>query len=210
MAGSFISIRGTVISTTLVKPIVSRISFTCTSCHDTIIITPQNKKYKQPTKCTSYKCTGREFVQRREDILNTRSTDFQCIAIVDMSDPRTPAIQCELTHDLVDKLIPGDACCITGEVKVDESTNSQNTRLVMHANSITKAAYENEYANIKESEFVKDLVDYTSLDLQGIKEVHSAGLGDVLCPLTQSFCPSVFGHDLVKGTPSHVHSCIIL
>ena len=53
------------------------------------------------------------------------------------------SVECELTNDLVDSVVPGDVVSVTGVVKVlsaeQEKTNSQLYFLYIDANSISKA-----------------------------------------------------------------------
>ncbi|KAJ3096603.1 DNA replication licensing factor mcm8, partial [Physocladia obscura] len=115
LMGRFITIRGTIVRVSSIKPIVTRISFSCTSCSATQVILQIDGKYKTPTSCPGDGCRGRTFVPERSGLSDTKTVDWQRIRVQeklpeDQKDsgriPRT--VECELTEDLVDLIVPGD------------------------------------------------------------------------------------------------------
>ncbi|KAJ3083726.1 DNA replication licensing factor mcm8, partial [Quaeritorhiza haematococci] len=114
--GKFISLRGTIVRVSSVKPIVSQMSFQCTTCNTSQTLIFTDGKYKQPTRCTTYGCKGKAFLpERGSAVSTTRTVDWQRIRIQEkLADdqvdsgriPRT--VECEVTDDLVDAVAPGD------------------------------------------------------------------------------------------------------
>ena len=77
--GKFISIRGTVVRVSNVKPIVTQMSFTCTACSKKFPCVFSDGKYKVPSKCADYACKGRTFVPDRGMGADTQTVDWQRI-----------------------------------------------------------------------------------------------------------------------------------
>ena len=108
-----------------VKPLVTQMAFTCTTCTTNQMFPLTDGKYHIPTKCSKYGCRGKKFIPDRSAESGTESVDWQRIRIQEkLADdqidsgriPRT--VECELTLDLVDMVVPGDMVSICGIVKV--------------------------------------------------------------------------------------------
>ena len=76
--GRFISIRGTVVRVSSIKPILSNLAFICNTCMAEQSCPQADGKYKQPTKCTSAGCRGKSFSANRASSL-TETKDWQRI-----------------------------------------------------------------------------------------------------------------------------------
>ncbi|KAI9100394.1 DNA replication licensing factor MCM8 [Phlyctochytrium arcticum] len=213
----FISLRGAVVRISSVKPIIQEMEFACNACGEGIHMIFNDGQYRAPTKCTRYGCKSRVFTpQRGPD--KTNSVDWQRIRIQEkLADnqvdsgriPRT--VECELTEDLVDLVVPGDVVCVSGVVKVlasDEEKGkgraTQMYSLYIAANSLVKASgvssseEEEEEAEEDPSKvFTKDNIRFSKKELYGVQEIWKRG--DVFRLLVNSLCPSIFGHEMVKA-----------
>ncbi|KAJ1963828.1 hypothetical protein H4R35_007205 [Dimargaris xerosporica] len=150
LVGKLICVRGTVVRTSLVKPILTQISFLCTSCHRRQTLKTTDGKYTRPVKCLTSGCKSRDFSAERGVDGDTQTIDWQRIRIQEkIADdrwdsgrvPRT--VECELTHDLVDSILPGDVVNCTGIVKVLQSNEvgpmrnrSQNALYVLYLDAV--------------------------------------------------------------------------
>ncbi|KAJ1971617.1 hypothetical protein H4R34_005681, partial [Dimargaris verticillata] len=150
LVGKLICVRGTVVRTSLVKPILTQISFVCTSCHRRQTLKTTDGKYIRPIKCPTSGCKSRDFSPERGVEGDTHTIDWQRIRIQEkIADdrwdsgrvPRT--VECELTHDLVDSILPGDVVNCTGIVKVLQSNEagpmrnrSQNALYVLYLDAV--------------------------------------------------------------------------
>jgi DNA helicase MCM8 len=104
--------------------------------------------------------------------------------------------------------VPGDVVCVSGIVKV-LSTNegggrnkkaSQMYYLYVSVNSLVKASSgkDETAGEAGEGEFTKDFVSFSNKELQGIKKIFDQDEG-LFRLLVNSFCPAIFGHELVKA-----------
>ncbi|KAJ3046052.1 DNA replication licensing factor mcm8 [Rhizophlyctis rosea] len=180
LSGRFIGIRGTVVRVSSVKPIVRQLSFVCNICGARQTLSFADGKYHQPSKCTTYGCKGKAFSPSREPEDEHRTVDWQRIRIQEklpesqLDAGRVPrTVECELTDDLVDTVVPGDVVYLMGSVKVlateegKGKANAQMFYLYIDANSITKASG----GSSDPGAFDKDFIDLSQKDLFGIRQI---------------------------------------
>ncbi|KAI7804271.1 putative DNA helicase MCM8 [Triplophysa rosa] len=193
--GKLVAIRGTVVRVSNIKPLCSKLAFTCNSCGDTQSVTLPDGKYSTPTKCLQVECRGRLFTPNRSSPL-TLTVDWQTIKVQELiSDdqresgriPRT--VECELTQDLVDSCVPGDMVTITGVIKVSSDDGSGRHKkdkcmflLYIQANS---------------TEGQGPSVEFSIKDLYAIQEIQAQD--DLFKLIVNSLCPAIYGHVLVKA-----------
>ncbi len=78
--GTFISLRGTIVRMSSVKPLVKQMAFTCTNCLQTQTSKFSDGKYAIPTKCQTNSCKSRNFNPEKEHG-DTITVDYQKIKI---------------------------------------------------------------------------------------------------------------------------------
>ena len=200
----FITLVGTIVRTGAIKPLVTRMSFTCVKCNGTQIMTFAAGKYTHPTKCEAYGCRGRILTPCRN--AQSKTVDWQRIRVQeDLTDdaldagriPRT--VECELMNQMVDTVVPGDVVKISGIVKVLATTDTEKSKnktsqmyyLYVDVNVIQANGGGDEKQDSKSTGFTED-------DLYNISEIHYFQ-GDTFKMLVHSLCPSIFGHHLVKA-----------
>ncbi|CAG2189986.1 MCM8 [Mytilus edulis] len=188
--GKFVSVKGTVVRVSNIKPLCTKLAFECVSCGNVQSVTLPDGKYTVPTKCPSQDCKGKTFFAKRSSEL-TRTIDWQTIRI-----PRT--IDCELTQDLVDSCVPGDVVTISGIVKVnsvDEGKGRNKDKcmflLYIYANSVVNAK------GNKSGDNSGLAMEFTMKELYAIEEIQSEK--NLFRLLVGSLCPSIYGHELVKA-----------
>lgn len=211
MVGQFITIRGTAVRVSSVLPLVTNLEFQCTNCGTRQTCTFPDGKYKPPLKCTLFGCRGKNFKPDKSNGKTNNSIDWQRIRIQEklandqIDSGRVPrTVECELTRDLVDKIVPGDVVVCTGIVKVlatEEGGNKNSTAqmyyLYIDANSINKST--GGALDEEEGSFAsKDFIEFSEKDLYGILEIHNFE-GDLFQLLVHSLCPAIFGHEFVKA-----------
>eukprot|EP00794_Sanderia_malayensis_P020314 gene20314-22313_t len=204
--GKFVSVRGTVVKVSNVKPLVTNMEFNCSLCSISQVLKLSDGKYNIPTKCISEECRSRSFIPNRSSKATT-TIDSQIIKIQEiMLDdkretgriPRT--IECELFSDLVDSCVPGDMVTVNGIVRLvnneDYSSKSNKEKcmflLYIHANSLTNFR---ESKNKEDSENQNN--EFTLKELYAIQEIHSEK--NLFKLIVGSLCPSIYGHELVKA-----------
>ncbi|XP_053384115.1 DNA helicase MCM8-like [Mercenaria mercenaria] len=201
--GKFVSVKGTVVRVSNIKPLCTVLAFECNNCSSVQTINLPDGKYVLPTSCSSADCRGKVFQPQRSSNL-TETIDWQNIRIQEIMGedqkeagriPRT--IDCELTHDLVDSCVPGDIVTVSGVVKVnsvDEGRGKNKDKcmflLYVHANSVN-----NTKGNKSGSEGLA--MDFTMKELYGIEMIQSEE--QLFRLLVGSVCPSIYGHELVKA-----------
>lgn len=207
--GKYISIRGTVVRVSNIKPLCTNMAFQCAACGEIQSFPLPDGKYTLPTKCPVPACRGRSFAPLRSSPL-TVTLDWQLIKIQElMSDaqreagriPRT--IECELVHDLVDSCVPGDTVTVTGIVKVsnsEEGSRNKNDKcmflLYIEANSVSNS--KGPKAQTAEDGCKHGtLMEFSLKDLYAIREIQAEE--NLLKLVVNSLCPVIFGHELVKA-----------
>uniref|UniRef100_A0ACD5T9M3 Uncharacterized protein n=1 Tax=Avena sativa TaxID=4498 RepID=A0ACD5T9M3_AVESA len=215
-----VTVRGTVVKVSTVKPLVLELDFHCVKCATTIHRVFSDGKFSPPVSCVIQGCKGRTFTPVRS---TAKLIDFQKIRIQELASaenreegrvPRT--IECELTEDLVDCCIPGEVVTVTGIVKVlnnymdvgggkSKSRNQGLYYLYLEAISIRNskghAVSENSGASstntLPSGSF--SFESFTDKDLEFIFEYNNEHGPDLFRQILHSFCPSIYGHELVKA-----------
>uniref|UniRef100_A0ACD5U2I4 Uncharacterized protein n=1 Tax=Avena sativa TaxID=4498 RepID=A0ACD5U2I4_AVESA len=215
-----VTVRGTVVKVSTVKPLVLELDFHCVKCATTIHRVFSDGKFSPPVSCVIQGCKGRTFTPVRS---TAKLIDFQKIRIQELASaenreegrvPRT--IECELTEDLVDCCIPGEVVTVTGIVKVlnnymdvgggkSKSKNQGLYYLYLEAISIRNskghAVSENSGASstntLPSGSF--SFESFTDKDLEFIFEYNNEHGPDLFRQILHSFCPSIYGHELVKA-----------
>ncbi|XP_052226288.1 DNA helicase MCM8-like isoform X2 [Dreissena polymorpha] len=202
--GKFVSVKGTVVRVSNIKPLCTVMAFECNSCGETMVINLPDGKYTLPTSCGGGRCRGKLFQPLRSSNL-TETIDWQTIRLQEiMGDdqkeagriPRT--IDCELISDLVDSCVPGDIVTVSGIVKVnsvDEGRARNKDKcmflLYIHANSVNNSKGSSKTGNDGLA------MDFTMKELYGIEMIQSEE--QLFRLLVGSLCPSIYGHELVKA-----------
>eukprot|EP00026_Physarum_polycephalum_P003849 Phypoly_transcript_03865.p1 GENE.Phypoly_transcript_03865~~Phypoly_transcript_03865.p1 ORF type:complete len:758 (+),score=108.96 Phypoly_transcript_03865:32-2275(+) len=200
MIGKFVSIRGTVIRVSNIKPLVTQMAFDC-KCGAHFYRRLVDGKFNLPTKCEGRQCRAKIF---EPDKRTADTVDWQKIRIqeeVDHKDSgRVPrSIEAELTGDLVDTCVPGDVITICGIVKVanieaekGNPKNAQNKSLFqiyIDVNSVDN--------NKVESGGKAENMDFTVKELYMIQDI--AATKNIFRLIVNSVCPSIYGHEVVKA-----------
>ncbi|KAJ0476592.1 putative DNA helicase [Helianthus annuus] len=215
-----VSVRGTVIKVSTVKPLVVQMSFVCTKCGTTIARDFPDGKFSPPSVCVIHGCKSRSFNPIRS---SARPIDFQKIRIQELlksehhEEGRVPrTLECELTEDLVDLCIPGDIVTVTGIIRVinnymdigggkSKGKNQGLYYLYLEGISVKNSKSQSEPENSQDTENVTkatdllDLYSFSQRDLEFICKFTSEHGSDVFRQMLQSICPSIYGHELVKA-----------
>ncbi|KAG0002448.1 DNA replication licensing factor mcm8 [Entomortierella chlamydospora] len=218
LIGKLVCMQGTVVRTSGVKPLATKMSFTCNACQGVQTLDLPDAKFVLPTKCPEVGCKGRQFTPQRGVGYETETVDWQTIRLQEklpddrLDSGRVPrTIECEVTNDLVDRVIPGDVVEITGIVKVAQSEKSYsrvktgNTMYLLYldANYLQKATMTLEDDDIyqeyhsKFSKDSKDSIQITTKDLYAIEEVHLEP--QLFKLIVNSFSPAIYGNEMVKA-----------
>ncbi|XP_048727562.2 DNA helicase MCM8-like isoform X2 [Ostrea edulis] len=202
--GKFVSVKGTVVRVSNIKPLCTHLAFQCCSCASVQSITLPDGKFVQPTRCPVQGCRGKSFIPCRSSEL-TQTIDWQTVRIQEiMGDgmkesgriPRT--VDCELAQDLVDSCVPGDVVTVSGVVKVNSTDEGRGRNkdkcmflLYVQANSV------NNTKGNKTGDNSGLALDFTMKELYAIEEIQSEE--NLFRLLVASLCPSIYGHELVKA-----------
>lgn len=205
--GKLVSVKGTVVRVSNIKPLCQRLAFSCIACGMMHGLTQPEGRYTLPNSCPMQNCRSRSFIPDRSHKL-TQTVDFQTIRLQEIiSDdqreggrvPRT--VDCELLEDLVDTCLPGDMVTVTGIVKVSQnnegpSKGGRNSgdkcmfSLYLDATSVTNCKAGGDSASAAGIEFnIKDY--YAIQEIQEEKQLFRLLVG--------SLCPAIYGHEMVKA-----------
>eukprot|EP00002_Diphylleia_rotans_P024947 TRINITY_DN4927_c0_g1_i6.p1 TRINITY_DN4927_c0_g1~~TRINITY_DN4927_c0_g1_i6.p1 ORF type:complete len:712 (-),score=116.81 TRINITY_DN4927_c0_g1_i6:41-2176(-) len=198
--GKFISIKGTVIRVSIIKPLIQSVDFICTKCNVKCTRVFKDGKYVLPEQCPMGGCKSTNFFPERT---SATSVDWQKIKIQEiLGDDQREAgrmprnIECELTEDLVDSCVPGDMVTVSGIVKVvstdgDSGRSKTRSLFLLYIDAVS-------VVNSKQVEEGKmELLQFSTKDLHGIREI--AHDPNSFRLVVNSVCPSIFGHELVKA-----------
>ncbi|KAM4695002.1 DNA helicase MCM8 isoform 2-T2 [Discoglossus pictus] len=208
--GKYVSLRGTVVRVSNIKPLCTKMAFSCNTCGDVQSLPLPDGKYTVPTKCPVLECRGRSFTANRSSPL-TVTVDWQSIKVQELTSddqreagriPRT--VECELIQDLVDSCVPGDLVTITGIVKVsntrDGGFKNKNNKcmflLYIEANSVSNSKGQKS-KDTENSENHGASMDFSLKDLYAIQEIQAEE--NLLKLIVNSLCPTIYGHELVKA-----------
>ncbi|KAG7379494.1 hypothetical protein PHYBOEH_011924 [Phytophthora boehmeriae] len=209
VVNQFVSVVGTVVRVSAIKPLVTRCDFVCAKCNEATSRAFPDGKFVPPQKCENAPCRGRTLLPNRSsvDTVDYQKIKLQEMESTDVGPGRMPRmIEVELYEDLVDSCIPGNVVTISGIVK---SINSEihggrygkraqaNSLYILYisANSVensTKADNDKD----KDKDKVSD-IDFTKEDLEQISSIVSQG--DVFDHLVHSLCPGIYRNDIVKA-----------
>ncbi|CAN1805553.1 Probable DNA helicase MCM8 [Linum perenne] len=188
-----VSIRGTVVKVSTVKPLVVQMNFDCEKCKSNILRVFPDGKFSPPYICNLNGCKSKTFKPLRS---SAKAIDFQKIRLQELlrsqdhEEGRVPrTVECELTEDLVDVCIPGDVVTVTGIITVSmKNSKSQST----------SDELKDSVSNARATE-LSDLFSFSSKDLEFVVKCSQEYGSDIFRQLLQSICPSIFGHELVKA-----------
>ncbi|XP_052174144.1 probable DNA helicase MCM8 [Diospyros lotus] len=218
--GRLVSVRGTVVKVSTVRPLVIQMSFSCTKCGTNIIRNFPDGKFSPPPTCVMLGCKSRTF---NPDRSTARTIDFQKIRLQELLKPehheegRVPrTVECELTEDLVDACIPGDVVTVTGIIRVinnymdigggkSKSKNQGLYYLYLEVVSIKNSKsqhlpgdFQDANADARATELL-DLFTFSPRDLEFVVKFSEEHGPDIFRQILQSICPSIYGHELVKA-----------
>ncbi|KAJ2165464.1 hypothetical protein GGH15_003349 [Coemansia sp. RSA 562] len=212
LVGKLVTVRGTVVRTSPIKPLLVQAQYACLRCGVTQVVKIIEGKHEAPSKCVTQGCKSRVFDIERAAESGTRTVDWQQIRIQEKinDDPRDPgrvprSIDAELLDDLVDTVVPGDVVNCTGIVKVTQSDEGKgkgrpNSLYILYLDTvaINKVGGAAESTGTGDDALTtKDGIHFSGKDLQFIRTVHSQpGLFRLL---VNSFSPGIFGHEMVKA-----------
>ncbi|KAK2714741.1 DNA helicase MCM8-like isoform X1 [Artemia franciscana] len=206
--GKLVTVKGTVIRVTNVKPMVKFLAFKCRSCNSESAVLQPDGIYTVPEKCPVPGCRGQAFIPVRSSP-KTKTMDWQTVRIQEILDddqkdwgrvPRT--MDCVLTEDLVDSLLPGDSVILSGIVKIlkgdgQNMTRRQDEKTLYDPYIDATSVLNTKRGHTLNRESDCDVVEFTEGDYNEIQQVHSKE--NVLALLVKSLAPSIYGHDVVKA-----------
>ncbi|KAF5750356.1 DNA helicase MCM8 isoform X1 [Tripterygium wilfordii] len=215
-----VSVRGTVVKVSTVRPLVIQMSFECEKCKTNITRMFPDGKFSPPPSCPLQGCRSRTFLPIRP---SAQSVDFQKIRIQELlrsedhEEGRVPrTVECELVEDLVDACIPGDVVTVTGIIRVinnymdigggkSKGKNQGFYYLYLEAVSIRNSKSQSTSKDFQDSESkarpteLFDLFTFSPRDLEFIVKFTEEHGSDIFRQILQSICPSIYGHELVKA-----------
>ncbi|KAG6621365.1 DNA replication licensing factor MCM8 [Phytophthora cinnamomi] len=207
VVNQFVSVVGTVVRVSAIKPLVTRCDFVCAKCNEATSRAFPDGKFVPPQRCETAPCRGRTLLPNRSsvDTVDYQKIKLQEMETTDVGPGRMPRmIEVELYEDLVDTCIPGNVVTISGIVK---SINSEihegrygkraqaNSLYILYicANSVENSA---KVSVDKDKDKASD-IDFTKEDLEQISNIINQG--NVFDRLVHSLCPGIYRNDIVKA-----------
>ncbi|PSR98198.1 DNA helicase [Actinidia chinensis var. chinensis] len=216
-----VSVRGTVVKVSTVRPLVVQMSFSCTKCGADIQRNFPDGKFSPPINCNNYPgCKSRTFNPIRS---TAQLIDFQKIRLQELlksehhEEGRVPrTVECELTEDLVDVCIPGDVVTVTGIIRMinnymdigggkSKTKNQGLYYLYLEVVSIKNSKSQSQLEDFQDTNAdtrateLLDLFTFSPRDLEFVVKFSEEHGSDIFRQILQSICPSIYGHELVKA-----------
>ncbi|KAK7285096.1 hypothetical protein RJT34_19855 [Clitoria ternatea] len=215
-----VSVRGTAVKVSTVRPLVVEMGFECSKCKQILTRIFPDGKYSPPSTCNLNGCKSKVFNPLRS---TAQTIDFQKIRVQELLKPedheegRVPrTVECEVTQDLVDACIPGDVVTVTGIIRgintyMDIGGGKSKNRnqgfyyLYLEAVSIKNSKSQSTPEDLQDSNpkarptELFDLFSFSSKDLEFVVKFAQEHGSDLFRQFLQSICPSIYGHELVKA-----------
>lgn len=203
--GKFVTLIGTVVRVSDVKPFCTYMAFMCVKCQSTQVVLQNDGSYTTPNTCTGDGC----FCHIFKPLLNSplvQTIPKKTIRLqelnIDYSEggrvPRT--VECELTCELTDSCLPGDTVIISGIViksHIDErktfGKDACSYILRISANSVVCVKGK----NVDNMDVSSGCIELKSEDLKAIQKMHAEK--DLFRLIVASLCPNIYGHELIKA-----------
>ncbi|KAM0888130.1 hypothetical protein ACQ4PT_028495 [Festuca glaucescens] len=179
-------LRGTVVKVSAVKPLVMELDFQCMKCATAIRHAFSDGKFSPPVSCIIQGCKGSTFTPVRS---TAKLIDFQKIRIQELAS----------TENREEGRVPR-----TIEWK-SKSRNQGLYYLYLEAISVrnTKGHTVSENSDASSTDIPPSgsfsFESFTDKDLEFIYEYNNEHGPDVFRQIIHSFCPSIYGHELVKA-----------
>ncbi|KAG6972302.1 hypothetical protein JG687_00001544 [Phytophthora cactorum] len=196
VVNQFVSVVGTVVRVSAIKPLVTRCDFVCAKCNEATSRAFPDGKFFPPQRCENSPCRGRTLLPNRSsvDTVDYQKIKLQEMETTDVGPGRMPRmIEVELYEDLVDSCIPGNVVTISGIVKsINSEIHEGRYGKRAQANSlyilyISANSVENSAKVDKGKDRASD-IDFTKEDLEQIS--HIVNQGNVFDHLVHSLCPA--------------------
>ncbi|XP_057438368.1 probable DNA helicase MCM8 [Lotus japonicus] len=215
-----VSVRGTAVKVSTVRPLVVEMSFECSKCKQVVTRIFPDGKFSPPSTCNLNGCKSKNFNPLRS---TAKTIDFQKIRVQELlkhedhEEGRVPrTVECELTQDLVDSCIPGDVVTVTGIIRgistymdigggKSKNKNQGFYYLYLEAISIKNSKSQSIPEDAQDSNpkarptELFDLFSFSSKDLEFVVKFADEHGSDLFRQILQSICPSIYGHELVKA-----------
>ena len=215
--GRLVKVRGNVIRASGLRPFVEAMEFTCPRCKEKCALPLIDGRYQPPEGCPSRGCRVKGLLPEHKSAV---TRDFQKVRLQETPEdnfadfygrvPRT--VEVELLDDLVDTCRPGDSAVVVGIVKsVEVQTDGGGFGrgasakpkcmflLYIEAVAVHNATATNSARAAVGEEVKADAsVAFSARDLREIAALHSNYRGQMFELLAASFCPTIFGHEVVK------------
>ncbi|XP_020252648.1 probable DNA helicase MCM8 isoform X2 [Asparagus officinalis] len=184
--GRLVSVRGTVVKVSTVRPLVLQMEFECGKCGTNVPRIFPDGKFSPPTSCVMYGCKSKNFLPIRS---SAKPIDFQKIRLQEMLKSES--------HE--EGRVPR-----TVEWK-SKGKNQGLYYLYLEAVSIrnSKSQSVSEDFQVANSQardkMLFDFLSFTSKDLEFIVKFSEEYGSDIFRQILQSLCPSIYGQELVKA-----------
>jgi len=211
--GHYIAIKGIILKTSPVKLLTKSMKFLCIECRKSFIKRFIDGIYLPPSSCENApKCKSRVF-QPEKSSANTIL--YQRIKLQEIDEDsgsgRVPRnLDCELKENLVNCVISGDTVIFNGILKTevfdDNKANIAGGKknqqglfnMYIDVNSVINCKDKNKSISNKTLASIEE--EFSEDDLKMIESLMSVAQTGTLFPLLiKSFCPSIYGHEIVKA-----------
>lgn len=185
LVGQLVSVQGTIVRASAVRPLASQIAFQCIKCMQHTIVRLKDGVFRYGTKCIACAANSNQKTLVPDfSHLDTKCQDWQRIKIQESdTEARVPRMmEAELSGSLIDVALPGEVVTLTAILKTLPSVDSiAPTDATMYLDVISVVKFRR----------------CESISPSQVLEV-ARGKAHILPRLVASFCPRIYGHEMVK------------
>ncbi|CAG8542571.1 6160_t:CDS:10 [Paraglomus occultum] len=197
--GHLVSVRGVVTSVHCPRTYSTSVNVTCAICNEKQTVQLTSGGSPSVTSCKTSFCKNKGTPSSLKFESHVDLTDCQTIQIQEIFTCESlmvpQMIECELRHELVNIVNPGDAVYVTGIVEVNSQKGSYNNRHVKKHTLYIDVVSINKISNSEEID--QEYAPFIAEDLCLIHDI--VGVSNVFKVLVNSFCTDVFGQEIIKA-----------
>ncbi|CAG8570548.1 572_t:CDS:10 [Paraglomus brasilianum] len=199
--GQLVSVRGVVTSVHCPRTYSASVNVRCAICNEKQTVQLTSGGSPSTTSCKTSFCKnkgthGSLKFESHVDLIDCQTMQIQEVfACESLIVPQM--VECELRHELVNVVNPGDAVYVTGIVEVNSQKGSYNTnnRHVKKHTLYIDVVSMNKISNSEEID--QEYAPFIAEDLCLIHDI--VGVSNVFKVLVNSFCTEVFGQEIIKA-----------
>eukprot|EP00595_Chromulina_sp_UTEXLB2642_P003264 CAMPEP_0196763286 /NCGR_PEP_ID=MMETSP1095-20130614/3749_1 /TAXON_ID=96789 ORGANISM="Chromulina nebulosa, Strain UTEXLB2642" /NCGR_SAMPLE_ID=MMETSP1095 /ASSEMBLY_ACC=CAM_ASM_000446 /LENGTH=669 /DNA_ID=CAMNT_0042116115 /DNA_START=287 /DNA_END=2296 /DNA_ORIENTATION=- len=203
--GQLISLEGFIVKVSSIKPLVIRAAFQCSKCLSMQWVDFEDGVFSPPDICSTAKCRNKYLELQRSQVI---TVSYQRLKLQEITDSETDEVsarlprtfEIEVQDDLVNCCRVGDIVTVVGIVKTIKTDVTRVSRgIVKDAGLHQLFVVAHSLTTNKKRARSNSNSESTVNSLEQLQMIRTIAIHPMcLSVLIASFCPSIYGHELVK------------